>query len=560
MKGQFNNIKIQGISAAVPQYIEDNTKYKNVFGAKRVKKQIRITGVEKRRVSSRYQRASDLSYAAAKNLLNKLQWNKDEIKILINITQSPNYAHPSTAFFLHKRLGLKKECLSYDMNLGCSSFNVGVHTVASLLQQCNVHDKALLLLGDVAGQVRDPEAPLKPDDIAHDMLFGTAGAAIAIEKVEDNNLYYMNNSDGNGFDAIIGHWGRPSNLNGTEVFSFAINDVSSDLLKFKKEFGIEEESIDYYVFHQAQALILDSIIDTCGISAEKELRSLVEYGNTSGASVAVTLCANIERLSKMEKAKLLLCGFGVGLSWGYIYTEIDTDKILPIIECDEHYDEDKNPAAGMHDQNILIWNADSIMGEWIGRYNNGKSATVILAGEDEEKLKEIQSDLYLSSYYCKTTNDEEGFEQIIKFFGDNDMSLDAVVFPIAITEKNLQCFAQKLSERKNATKKVNVVVIDSVVDDALLQKEKKDLEEELNTISSIENGENLRINGILYKESQMDIVQILHDGQEWIDMYFEKECPDTMKNPIYIAKVQQFLLSANAKYISNQVLVIEAKE
>ena len=192
MIGKFDNIKIQGMCAAVPEYVEDNLKFVNVIGKRRAKKQIKLTGVEERHVSGKHQRSSDLCFAATLPLLEKLNWKREEIKILIFISQGPNYNHPSTAFFLHKRLGLQKDCLVYDMNLGCSSFNVGVHTVSALLQTCELHSKALLLIGDTAGRLKNYDSNLTPDIIAHDMLFGSAGAAIAIEKVENHPLYFMN--------------------------------------------------------------------------------------------------------------------------------------------------------------------------------------------------------------------------------------------------------------------------------------------------------------------------------------------------------------------------------
>lgn len=86
-----------------------------------------------------------------------------------------------------------------------------------------------------------------------------------------------------------------------------------------------------------------------------------------------------------------------GTFLGCIYTEVDTKNILPIIETNEHYDEDKKPANGLHNKNILILSADTEMGEWLARYDNDRSAMVILAGKDKTKIKEIQCDLFMDS-------------------------------------------------------------------------------------------------------------------------------------------------------------------
>lgn len=558
MIGKFDNIKIQGMCSAVPEYVEHNMKFANVIGKRRAKKQIRVTGVEERHISGRHQRTSDLCYAATLPLLEKLQWKREEIKILLFITQGPNYNHPSTAFFLHKRLGLKKDCLVYDMNLGCSSFNVGVHAVSALLQTCNTHDKALLLIGDTAGVIRNPEAALKPDDIAHDMLFGSAGAAIAIEKVENHPLYFMNMSDGTGYDAIIGYFGRPSQMDGTAVFSFAINDVSDGVINFRKKFEISEDNIDYYIFHQAQDLILDTLIDSCDIPAEKELRSLRHYGNTSGTSIPVSVCANREEIQKKEKANLLFCGFGVGLSWGCIYTEIDTENILQIIETNEHYDEDKKPANGLHDKNILVLCADTQMGEWLSRFDNGRSAMVIMAGKDPQKLKEIQSDLFLDSdSYVMETINKETIHDVLEYCKENDWMLDGVVIPAEISADLLSYLSHELASGYGE-ELVSVIVLESVSSINELKTHKQIMESKLNETSCKTEEQCVRVNGITYVDSQMDIVQITKDGKDWIDLYLERECPENMKKPIHISQTQSFLLSKASRYMTETVIAFNS--
>ena len=479
MIGKFDNIKIQGMSSAVPEYVEKNISFENILGSRRTKKQIKITGVQERHISGGHQRTSDLCYAATLPLLAKLNWKREDIKVLIFVTQTPNYDHPSTAFFLHKRLGLEKDCLVYDLNLGCSSFNVGVHTVSALLQTCEMHDKALLLIGDTAGRLKKPGAALKPDDIAHDMLFGSAGAAIAIEKVEKHPLYFMNMSDGNGYDAIIGYKGRPSQMDGAAVFSFAINDVSNSVLDFRRKFNISEDDIDYYIFHQAQDLILDNIIDACDISPDKELRSLNDYGNTSGTSVPVTASANRDILQSQEKANLLFCGFGVGLSWGCIYTEVDTKNILPIIETNEHYDEDKKPANGLHNKNILILSADTEMGEWLARYDNDRSAMVILAGKDKTKIKEIQCDLFMDSdsFYIEELS-TDSLHLALEHCREKNMLLDGIVIPGDVSTDVLSYLSQELVSGYGK-KLSSIIVLESATSRANLELKRQEMEARL---------------------------------------------------------------------------------
>ncbi len=554
MIGKFDNIKIQGMSAAVPEYVENNLKYADVIGKRRAKKQIKVTGVEERHVSGKHQRTSDLCYAATLPLLEKLQWKREEIKVLLFITQGPNYDHPSTAFFLHKRLGLEKDCLVYDMNLGCSSFNVGVHTVSALLQTCEMHDKALLLIGDTAGRLKNFDSSLNADEIAHAMLFGSAGAAIAIEKVENHPLYFMNMSDGNRFDAIIGYKKRPSQMNGAAVFSFAINDVSDGVVHFRDSFELSEDEIDYYIFHQAQDLILDNIIDSCNVPPQKELRSLCHYGNTSGTSVPVTVCANRKEIQTKESVNLLLCGFGVGLSWGCIYTEMDTENILPIIETNEHYDEDKKPSEELRDKNILVLGADTEMGEWLSRYDNDKSAMVILAGKDSDKLKNIRDDLFMDSdSFVMDEISEETIHDTLEYCRESGKILDGVVIPAEVSSDLLSYLSSELSSGYG-NEYVSIVVLETVTSVEELEDRKNFLEAKLKGTGCKKEDRCVCVNGIVYVRDQVDIVQVVGSGKEWVELYLDRGCPEYMKKPINIAQMQRLLLEKVFRYTTGTVI------
>lgn len=337
MHGTFNNIRIEGIAAVTPSKQISNMDFAPILGERRCKKQVRLTGVQKRFVSPSGQRAADLAYAAAVHLLKKINWDPADIDVLVLATQNPSFVLPSTAFFLQKRLGIKDECVVFDMNLGCSGANVGIQTVAALLQQGRANAKGLVLIGD---PVFEPDAS-DPDQVAGQMLFGSAGSAVALQKTSDSvaPIYFLTKSDGTRYEAILRHPGCTFQMNGEAVFEFGVNDVANDMNYFRNTFALKDEDIDYYVFHQAQALMLDTIDDTCGIAPEKELRSLETYGNTNGSSVLITLCANTEELQKKSTVRVSLCGFGVGLSWSYAYLNIESNKIFPIIHADDIYRE-----------------------------------------------------------------------------------------------------------------------------------------------------------------------------------------------------------------------------
>lgn len=144
--GCIKNIKIAGIASAVPKNTIDNIAFAEQMGKKRNMRQIKLTGIKKRHICAKGQSASDFATYAADKLLNHLHWSREEIKILIFVTQQPDLSRPSTAMLIQKRLGLGTNCTCFDVNMGCSGFTVGLQIIASMLSV--VGGKGLLLVGD----------------------------------------------------------------------------------------------------------------------------------------------------------------------------------------------------------------------------------------------------------------------------------------------------------------------------------------------------------------------------------------------------------------------------
>lgn len=550
MTGEFSNIVIQGIASAVPTYEENNSKYEKILGKRQLKRQTRITGASRRRISGKFQRSSDLCYGAAVPLMKKLNWKPEEIKVLIMVTQRPNYVFPSTAFLLQKQLGIPKDCIVFDINLGCSSFPVGVQVVSSLLQLCKIHDKGLLLLADTVKSLSYPECKIKKNVITHNMLFGSAGAAVALEKVDDTkSLMFMSKSDGNSFDAIIQRFGVPANMDGGKVFDFAINDVSKDIIAFRDSFRLKESDIDYYVFHQAQNMILDTIDDACDIAKEKELRSIEEFGNTSGVSIPMSICANRNQFENKKSIRVLCCGFGVGLSWGSIFAEINTENILPIIETDEHYEDDKVPVGELKEKTVVVFNADTPMGECLSRYLSNQSAEILMVGDDKEKLREIQKDLYTASYVYEgvTVNIADMVKQIYEF--EYEYPIHGIVFA-SDDDKSDEIREVFGLLNKDEEMKNRVIIV----------KEKSHYDSLIELIEELEEealSEKLCVNGIIYDKNKIDLVQSVHEGREWVDEFLQRGCPDEMKRQFHIALGVRFLLSDAGQFTSGTVLRME---
>jgi len=329
MYGKYSNIKICGIASAAPKRVIDNIKCAEMIGSKRAKKQVMLTGIHRRHCMGKGQSASTLSSLCAERLLEKLEWNREDIRVIVNVTQSADLHTPSTAMVIQKRLNIGQDCLAFDVNLGCTGYVSGLQIVAALLQ--NTGGKGLLLVGD--GKYQEIIEPKTTDSL----LFGDGASATAIELEEGNPMFYAQKTDGTRHDLLSVALDGTLTMDGNAILLFSLNEVSQSIRECKEYFGIEESEIDYYVLHQAQKLIVDGIARECGVESSKVLSSYEEYGNTSTATLPITICNNVEELQKKDKVKLYLCGFGVGLAWSSVVLDVDTSCILPLFETDFSY-------------------------------------------------------------------------------------------------------------------------------------------------------------------------------------------------------------------------------
>ena len=344
---EFHGVKISGIACAVPNHKESTDSYIKYFGESVVERFKKATGIEARYLSNGTQTVSDLSFSAAKALMEKKGLTGEDFDAVILITQTGDYKIPSTAYVLHKRLGIKQDCLVFDINLGCSGFVNGIYILAGLIESGTIN-RGLLLVGD-----SDTNHQVS-DDTSFTMMFGDASSATIVEKGE-GTIRGMIRSDGEGFNTLITpipgarfpgifsseEAGLQKKMDGNDVFLFTITKVPTLFKEFYSTFDCSADDFDYYILHQANLMIVNQIAKKLKLSTEKVPVSLKEYGNTDGASVPVgivDLCKDIDN----KKLNLITSGFGIGLSWGIVSFEIDTKDVLPMIITDEYFLEGKN--------------------------------------------------------------------------------------------------------------------------------------------------------------------------------------------------------------------------
>lgn len=339
----FEGVGITAMAAAVPHTVIDNYKYTDFFPADQVKEVVDKIGVFERRFADKDTCSSDLCFAAAEQLITDNKIDRNEIDLLVFISQTPDYRMPSTSILLQHRLGLRQSCVAFDINLGCAAFCYGLSVIYGMMQSGGIR-KALLLDGETRSKVYSPK------DRRSAFIFGDAGVAALIGR---NNTFgrsvFSLNSDGSLGDLIMikgGGYRHPSSLEtltervvdeygnvrndeqgymrGGDVFNFVIREVPRDIKQTLNYAGLTTSDFDYYIFHQANNFINSYIAKKMKLDTSKIPSTIAKYGNTSSVSVPLTIISELKD-KLVGKKLLLLSAFGVGMSW--------TTGIIPFLDC-----------------------------------------------------------------------------------------------------------------------------------------------------------------------------------------------------------------------------------
>lgn len=339
----FQNIGISGLAGAVPRNTINNLEYTEHFPAEDVREIVEKTGIKERRFAEPQHCASDFCYAAADALLNDKNIDRSEIDLLVFVSQTPDYRMPATSVILQERLGLSKDTAAFDLNLGCSAFIYGLSVVYSFMQQGSFR-KALLLDGETRSRVYSPK------DRMTAFLFGDGGVAALIEKGEQYGAsYFTLHSDGSREDLIkadAGGYRNPSTtetlkekvvdehgnirtsehgyMKGADVFNFVLREIPRDIKEILQLSGAELSAIDYAVFHQANIYMNNYLVKKLKLDPDRVPISLDMFGNTSSVSIPITIVSRLQHQLQGRK-KLLLSGFGVGMSWA--------SSVLDFVNC-----------------------------------------------------------------------------------------------------------------------------------------------------------------------------------------------------------------------------------
>lgn len=292
------------------------------------------TGIEERRIAEG-ELVSDLATKVGEKFFQETGMDRQEIDMLLLCTETPDYVMPSTACLVHRNLGLRKSCGAFDYNLGCSGYVYGLH-MASAMVRSGMVGNVLLVTGDILTRY------INPKDKSTRTIFGDGFTASLISsKGERGKLgNFVLGTDGTGCENLIilaGGAAEPCSestkevytnrygnsrtkedlyMNGPEVFSFAVREVPPVIENCLELNGITMEDVDLFVFHQATEMMLCKLRDVIKIPEDQFIIDIKETGNTVSSSIPLALRRSVESGKLLPGDKVLLCGFGVGYSWG----------------------------------------------------------------------------------------------------------------------------------------------------------------------------------------------------------------------------------------------------
>jgi 3-oxoacyl-[acyl-carrier-protein] synthase-3 len=324
---------IKHISYYLPENILSNNQFFDLFPELKSHENLKKIGVEERRISGENEIASDMAINAAKKLFSDYNILPSDIDFLIFSSLDLDFYTPATSIYIHKELGLSENCGTIDTTHGCSAYVYGLMLAKGMIE-ANGFKKVLLLNSYTLTKT------LHPKDRASRYVFGDGAAATLVVQSEKQGIgNSVVGTESKGWEKIILRDGgqrfplsEKSNdeikdeygnvttnkhlyMDGTGVFLFSIRRVPLIVKEVLEKNNLTLDEIDLFIFHQANLYMIQSIAKKIGIPTGKIFNNLQKIGNTVGSTIPIAYAQAIEAGKVNKGNKVLLIGFGVGLSW-----------------------------------------------------------------------------------------------------------------------------------------------------------------------------------------------------------------------------------------------------
>ena len=329
--------KISRIEYFLPKNVLTNEELERSSGRWNADKIEKKIGIRQRHIARADETALDMAYEASVKVLQG--FDKNNIDFILLCTQSPDYFLPTSACILQEKLGLRTDVGAFDFNLGCSGYIYGLAAAKGFIQS-GVARTVLLVVSETYSRF------IHEKDYSNRTIFGDGSAATIIEKDKEEFIFeFVLGTDGKGWDKLLVPYGglrhrydpgaeatedesgnlrTPNNLymNGSEIFNFSIERVPKLVTQVLQKNQLSMDAIDYFIFHQANRYMTEYLRKKIEIPQEKFFQDMLHTGNTVSASIPIALKETLNQGVVKQGDRILLCGFGVGYSWGAVVIKI----------------------------------------------------------------------------------------------------------------------------------------------------------------------------------------------------------------------------------------------
>lgn len=325
-------IRITGIGGYVPERVVTN--HELVKTANTSHEWILAkTGIVERRLSAPGEAPSDMGVRAAQRCLHNAGVDKSAVDLIVVACATPDQSQPATACLLQEKLGISEgQCPAFDVNSVCSGFVFALDVAQSMMLAAPQQFRHALVVGaDAFSKI------LNWSDRRTCIFFGDAAGAVLLSHTDDDRrIHFRLGSDGRGSRCIEVPAGGSKvpitpevlekrlntfSMDGPKVWDFAMRTVPRAIVQLLTEHGMRPRDLDLLVLHQSNLRMIENIMTVLELSMEQTVTTVEMYGNTAAASIPLTLEKAYEAGRLKPGSKVMLCGFGGGLSWGAALVE-----------------------------------------------------------------------------------------------------------------------------------------------------------------------------------------------------------------------------------------------
>ena len=310
-----SSVGISHVSYWVPPEIVDNREVaeRHGFGEDFVLEKL---GIRERRVLAGHLTLAEMASNAILELLRETSTAASDVELLILVSQTGDFAIPHSSAVIQKISGVSESALIFDISLGCSGYVIGLDVAIALMDRLGL-GTGVLVTADVYSRIVDP------GDRGTSPIFGDGASATLLNRTP---TWTMGRSDfgsqgSNYEELIVRGFGTkadprsPLHMDGRAILGFTRRVVPHSVKNALKLNGLSEGDVDKFVFHQANAFVLDTLRDGLSIEDRKIVRSFDDIGNTTSSSIPIAFRRGIIDRPAQDDGVVVISGFGVGLSW-----------------------------------------------------------------------------------------------------------------------------------------------------------------------------------------------------------------------------------------------------